>query len=114
MSESNEKQEKFFGTYFDWDVVLRLSRWAGIAAWVVLSAYLFNWLIAVAQLLIQLASGVFFDKGMNFLNVLNIFTPYVLMPLPGFVYFIGLQSVGKALLILMDMEDNLRRTARIK
>jgi hypothetical protein len=31
--------------------------------------------------------------------------------LPGLWYFIGLQAVGKLLLIFMDMEDNTRRAA---
>ena len=39
MSESNDKQEKFFGAYVDRDVVLRLSRWADGIAWVVLSCH---------------------------------------------------------------------------
>ncbi len=34
--------------------------------------------------------------------------------IPGFWNFIGLQAVGKFLLILMDLEDNTRRAARIK
>jgi hypothetical protein len=32
--------------------------------------------------------------------------------LPGIVYFFALQAIAKALLILMDMEDNTRRAAR--
>ena len=44
MSESNEKQAGFFGTYFDRDGVLRLSRWADVIAWIVLTVYLLSWL----------------------------------------------------------------------
>jgi hypothetical protein len=33
-------------------------------------------------------------------------------PFRGVVYFIALQAISKALLILMDMEDNTRRAAR--
>ena len=36
MSESNEKQEKYLGAYFDRDSVLKLSRWSDGLSWVVL------------------------------------------------------------------------------
>ena len=39
MTETTEKQEKFFGAYFDRDSVLHLSRWADILAWVILTIY---------------------------------------------------------------------------
>jgi hypothetical protein len=42
MSESNDKQEKFFGTYFDRDSILRISRWADVVAWIVLTIYLLS------------------------------------------------------------------------
>jgi hypothetical protein len=112
MAESNETKTNFAGTYFDKDFVLKLSYWAGIAAWIVLGAYLLNWLIAFSQFLVNFGNGLFYSKGMNPFDVVNFFTPYLMLPLPGFVYFIGLQSVSKALLILMDMEDDLRRAAR--
>jgi len=112
MSESNEKPEKFFGTYFDRDGVLRLSRWAEIVAWVVLTVYILSWLFSLALFISQFASGLFFDKGMTFLNSFGIFKPYFLEPLPGVFYFFGLQGISKALLIMLDMEDNSRRAAR--
>jgi hypothetical protein len=43
MSASNDKQAGFLGTYFDRDGVLRLSRWADIVAWIVLTIYLLAW-----------------------------------------------------------------------
>ncbi len=46
MSETNEKQASFLGTYFDRDGVLRLSRWADAVAWVVLTVYILTWLAA--------------------------------------------------------------------
>ena len=39
MSESTDKQEKFFGAYVDRDAVLRFSRWTEGTAWVVLTVY---------------------------------------------------------------------------
>ena len=112
MSESNEKQASFLGTYFDRDGILRLSRWADILAWVILTIYVLSWLFSTILFLAQYLSGIYFDKGATFLTVLNIFSPYLLQPLPGVFYFFGLQAVSKVLLILLDMEDNTRRAAR--
>ncbi len=112
MDREKETSSRFLGTYFDRDLVLRLSRWAEIAAWVVLIVHLLSWLVTVAQFLIQLTSGLFFQKGMNPVDMFSIFTPYILQPVPGIVYFIGLLGVSQALLIFLDMEENLRRAAR--
>ena len=112
MTESDEQQTPFLGTYFDRDAVLRLSRWADILAWVILTIYVLAWLFSFIQFLAQFLSGIYFDKGATFLNVLNIFLPYFTQPLPGVFYFFGLQAISKGILILMDMEDNTRRAAR--
>jgi len=112
MNESNEKQATFLGTYFDRDSVLRLSRWAEALAWIALSVYLLYWAFSILLLIGQYMSGIFFAKGMTFLDTVNIFTPYFMQPLPGVAYFFGLQAVSKVLLILLDMEDNTRRVAR--
>jgi hypothetical protein len=108
MSETtNEKQVGYFGTYFDRDSILRISRWAEILAWVTLTIYVLNWLVTVLLFFAQYYNGMFFDKGMTFLNVLN-----MTQPLPGVFYFFGLMAVSKVLLLLLDMEDNTRRAAR--
>ena len=114
MSESNEKQASFLGTYFERDGVLRLSRWADVIAWIVLTIYLLSWLFSVLLFLGQYFSGLYFDKGATFLNIFNMFAPYLQQPLPGIFYFFGLQAVSKGLLIFLDMEDNTRRAARTK
>jgi hypothetical protein len=114
MSETNEKQAGFLGTYFDRDGVLRLSRWADVIAWIILTVYLLSWLTSMFMFLAQYFSGLYFDKGATFLNVINMFTPYLMQPLPGIFYFFGLQAVSKGLLIFLDMEDNTRRAARGK
>jgi hypothetical protein len=114
MSESNEKPASFLGTYFDRDGVLRLSRWADVVAWVVLTIYLLSWLFSVLSFLGMYFNGMFVDKGATFLNVFNNFSPYLQQPLPGLFYFFGLQAVSKGLLIFLDMEDNTRRAARTK
>ena len=112
MTESNQKPATYLGTYFDRDVVLRLSRWADILAWVVLTFYVLSWLFSFTMFLAQFFTGLYVDKGATFLTVLNIFAPYFLQPLPGIFYFFGLQAISKILLILLDVEDNTRRTAR--
>ncbi len=121
MSESNDRpaerdlrQAGFLGTYFDRDGVLRLSRWADVIAWIVLTIYLLVWLFAMLQYFGQYFNGIYMDKGATFLNVINMFAPFLQQPLPGVFYFFGLQAVSKGLLILLDMEDNTRRTARSK
>jgi hypothetical protein len=126
MSESNDRpaeaargavapdlrQAGFLGTYFDRDGILRLSRWADVLAWIVLTVYLLSWLSSFLMFLGQYFSGLYFDKGATFLNVINIFASQFLQPLPGIFYFFGLQALSKGLLILLDIEDNTRRAAR--
>ena len=112
MSEANEKQASFFGTYFDRDGVLRLSRWADIVAWIVLTVTVLSWLVSFLFFLGQFFSGLYTDKGATFLNVFGLFLPYFQQPIPGLFYFFGLQAVSKGLLIFLDMEDNTRRAAR--
>ena len=114
MSEPNEKQAVFLGTYFDRDGVLRLSRWADVIAWIILTIYIVLWLVSMLIFLAQYFNGLYFDKGATFLNVINMFAPYIMQPLPGIFYFFGLQAVSKGLLIFLDMEDNTRRAARSK
>src|SRR5574339_690507 len=106
MTESTEKQAGFLGTYFDRDGVLRLSRWADVVAWIVLTVYLLSWLFSILLFLGQYFNGLYFDKGATFLTGFNMFAPYLQQPLPGIFYFFGLQAVSKGVLIFLDMEDN--------
>jgi hypothetical protein len=112
MSEPNEPKTHFAGTFFDRDSVLQASKVAGIFAWIALAVYLFTSLTSFAQFMIQFLSGLFFQKGMAFIDVVGFFTPYLIQPLPGILYFSGLKFVQHALLILLDIEDNTRRAAR--
>lgn len=112
MTESTENHTGFLGTYFDRDAVIKISRAAGIFAWIALVAYLFFSLISFSQFMIQFATGVYYQKGLSVIDVLNFFTPYVLQPIPGLLYFISLKFIQHGLLILLDMEDNTRRAAR--
>jgi len=112
MTETEETKTNFSGTYFDRDVVLRIARWARIFSWVILGIYIFTELISLTQFMIQFSTGAFFYKGQTVVDLISFFNPHLLQPLPGVVYFFALQAIGKALLILMDMEDNTRRAAR--
>ena len=113
MSETTEKQDKFFGAYVDRDVVLRLSRWADGTAWVVLTIYVLTWLFSVLLFVSQYFNGLYFAKGSDsFLTTFSLFSPYLQQVLPGLFYFFGLQGISKGMLILLDMEDNTRRAAR--
>jgi hypothetical protein len=112
MTESNQKPATFLGTYFDRDTVLRLARWADVLSWVTLTLYIVTWVLALLQLLAQFYNGMLGDKGATLLTMSNIYSPILLQPLPGVFYFVGLQAVSKILLILLDVEDNTRRSAR--
>jgi hypothetical protein len=113
MNESNDKREKFLGTYFDRDDVLRISRAADVISWVILTVYLLTWILSLILFLAQYLNGLFFAKGSeSFLNTVSIFTPYLQQPIPGILYFFSLQGISRILLILLDMEDNTRRAAR--
>jgi hypothetical protein len=107
-----EKRERFYATFFDKDAVLKLSRWAGILAWVVLVIYLFTTGLNFFQFMLQFTTGVFYQKGISIVDLISFFTPYLMQPLLGIVYFFGLKFVENALLILLDMEESARRSAR--
>jgi hypothetical protein len=107
---SETKNEKFMGTYFDRDSVIKVARWGEILSWVVVGLYAVDLLLALGVFVLQYFRGFwvgvgFTDQVTNLLYILE-------RPFRGIVYFIALQAIAKALLILMDMEDNTRRMAR--
>ena len=112
MTEDNETKTNFVGTYFERDGVLRLVNYARILSWVLLAIYVLTTIFSFGQFIPQFSSGLFFDKGMTGWNVINLFTPYLVQPLPGIFYFVVLQIATSALLIFLDVEDNTRRAAR--
>ena len=109
MAES-KSSSIFLGTYFDRDVVLRVARWADILSWVVVVVYVLDMTLSVGTFILQFTRG--FWAGLGFTDIATNILLIIERPFRGIVYFIALQAVGKALLILMDMEDNLRRAAR--
>jgi hypothetical protein len=113
MTESNEKSKtNFAGVYFDRDSVLRLARLADIFAWLTLIYYAAQAAISLTVFILQIARGLMVLPGLTdyVQQFLWIFQP----ALPGLLYFVGLQAIGKALLIFMDVEDNTRRAARLE
>ena len=108
MSES--KDEKFFGTYFDRDVIVKVSRWADILSWIVVVVYAVDLLFTLGVFLLQYARG--FWAGIGFTDIATNVLIIIERPFRGVVYFIALQGIGKTLLILLDMEENTRRAAR--
>lgn len=107
-----ENRKSFLGAYFDKDAILKISRWAGILAWVILGVYIFTSGVTIIQFLQQLFTGIYYQKGMSIFDFMSFFTPYLLQPLPGVVYFFGLKFVQHTLLIFLEVEENTRNSAQ--
>ena len=100
-----EKPTGFLGTYFDRDEVLKLEFWARIISWGVLLAYTYDVGYNAFQIVYSaLINSIPLDWWFLGSTVSKIG--------PGAVLFIILQVAAKSLLILMDIEDNTRRSAR--
>ena len=112
MDQSTEKRTGFLGTYFDRDASLRIARWAGILAWVLLAMYVYTALVSTGQFLFLLASGSISYANTNIFDRMSIPTMQISQLVPGLVYFVMLKTAQQVLLILLDMEDNSRRAAR--
>jgi hypothetical protein len=111
MTESNDgSKTNFAGVYFDRDSVLRLARLADIFAWIALIYYAGQAVVSITIFTLQVVRGMMVLPGITDFAQQFMWT---LQPaVPGLWNFIGLQAVGKILLIFMDMEDNTRRAAR--
>jgi hypothetical protein len=110
MTESENSKTNFAGTYFERDSVLRIARLAGIFAWASLIYYAAQIALALTTFTLQLLRGLIVLPGFTDVaqQIIWMFQPGI----PALWNFIGLQAVGKILLIFMDMEDNTRRAAR--
>jgi hypothetical protein len=110
MTESDNSKTNFAGTYFDRDSVLRIARLANIFAWASLIYYAVQVALALTVFMLQIMRGLIVLPG--FTDIIQQLL-WILQPaLPALWNFIGLQAVGKVLLIFMDLEDNTRRAAR--
>ncbi len=107
MSEGNER---FLGTFFDRDSVIRIARVLLVLSWVVAAIYAADVLFGLAGFGLQFARG--FLSGMGFTDLFQNLLFILERPLHGIVYFAILQTLGRGLLIALDVEDNTRRAAR--
>lgn len=112
MNRSAENRTGFLGTYFDRDASLRIARWAGILAWVLLAVYAYNTFISIGQYWSQVVSGFVSFEGWTIFDKLSLPTMQLSQLAPGMVYFVTLKVAQQVLLILLDVEDNARRAAR--
>ena len=96
----------FLGTYFDRNSVLRLDFWARVIAWGVLAAYVFE----AGYSTFQNVQGAII--GGYLLDWYSVFMTFSHI-LQGAVLFFLLHIAAKAMLILLDIEDNTRRAARV-
>jgi hypothetical protein len=105
-----EKNTNFLGTYFDRDSVIRMAKLITILSWVMAGIYILDMLFSVGVFVLQYTRGLM--PGMGFTDIFQNILFNVERPLHGLLYFAALQVVSKGLLILLDVEDNLRRAAR--
>ena len=106
----SEQPTGFMGTYFDKSAVLRVSRWSEIVAYVVGVVYAIDLVTALGVFYLQYTRG--FWSGLGFSDLFTNLLYIIERPFRGMVYFIILMAISKALLILMDVEDNLRHSVR--
>jgi hypothetical protein len=104
------KQTHFLGTFFNRDIVLRLTSVAKYLSWFVVIVYSLEWVVQVLAMILQITRG--FWNGMGYTDVAQSILYLFEQPLRGVVYFVVLQGVAQVLLIFLDTEDNTRRAAR--
>lgn len=110
MEENKTKETGFLGTYFDPTVVMRIVRGAEIASWVVLVVYGLQFLLSLGTFVLSYARG--FMQGFGLTDLFQQILFILEQPFRGVVYFLGLQALGKILLMFMDIEANTRRAMR--
>ena len=110
MEEDKETKNRFMGTYFDPNVIFRLSGVARVLGWIVLVVYSMDFLISLTVMVLQILRGFwaymgFTDYATNILITLE-------RPFRGMVYFVVLLGISEILKIFIDIEENTRRAAR--
>ena len=112
MNQPADHRTGFLGTYFNRDSALRLARWTGILAWVLLAVYIYATVVSIGQFLSLLMTGAVSYAGTSIFDRLSIPMMHISQLVPGLVYFVMLKIAQQVLLILLDVEDNSRRAAR--
>ncbi len=102
--------DRFMGTYFDRDAVLRMARWLAILSWVVAAIYAWDVVLSVGIWVLQYMRHLIMPMG--FTDIAQQVLFILERPLHGVLYFAAMQAVSKGLLIMLDIEDNTRRAAK--
>ncbi len=105
-----EDEKGFMGTFFDRDGVLRFARICLILSWVVAAIYAADVLAGLGTFALQYVRG--FLGNMGFTDIFQQLLYLLERPVHGMIYFAVLQTLGRGLLIALDVEANTRRAAR--
>ncbi len=105
-----EEKQKFLGTYFDRDAVIKMAQVIAILSWVVAGIYIFDVVLSLGIWFLQYIRHLimplgFTDFAQQILFILE-------RPLHGALYFAAMQAVSKGMMMMLDIEDNTRRAAR--
>jgi len=103
--EKGKEEAPYLGMYFDRDSVLRLEKWARVVGWATLAVSLLETLYNAALGIFNAAASGYPLDGYFYFSLLT-------RLLQGAGIWVGILLLAKALLILMDIEDNTRRAAR--
>ena len=105
-----ENDKSFMGTFFDRDAVLKFARVCLILSWVIVAIYAADILAGLVAFGLQFARG--FLGGMGFTDIFQQLLFILERPVHGILYFALLQTLGRGLMIGLDIEENTRRAAR--
>ena len=108
MTES--KKTNFAGTYFDRDIILRLTRFLKLASWIVAGVYIYQFVVTLGTFILQLVRHLIYIGGPT--DFMQQILWQIQPSLAGLIFFVSLQAMAQVLLILLDIEDNTRRAAR--
>jgi hypothetical protein len=110
MTGTDKNKTNFAGTFFDKDAVLRLSRFLRFASWIVAGVYIYQLVLNLGVFTLQIIRQLTYVGGPTDLMLQILWQ--VQPSLAGLIFFASLQAIAQGLLILLDIEDNTRRTAR--
>lgn len=105
-----EREKGFLGTFFDRDGVLKMARVLLILSWVIVAIYAADLLVGLIAFGLQFARG--YLGGLGFTDIFQQLLYMMERPVHGILYFALLQTLGRGLLIGLDVEANTRRAAR--
>ena len=110
MTEGKEIKKRFLGTYFDPDVIFRLSGVANVLAWIILAVYSVDFFVTLLVMILQIVRGFWAFMGPTDIATNILIT--LERPFRGLVYFVALMGISQVLKIFVDIEENIRRIAR--